>query len=67
MTKQLYIHWEYEGGKGNTSPKPVSEKENLEAWRDALQRAYPEGVFSVEVKPSTNIIRTTRDLVREFV
>lgn len=67
MSEQLYIHWEYEGGKGNTSPKPLSEEKNLKAWRDALQRSYPDGVFSIEVKPSTNIISTTRDIVREFV
>lgn len=67
MTDELCIYWEYEGGKGYSSARPSSEIEILETWRDALKKSYPDGVFSVLPKPPTNIIRTTRDLVRELI
>jgi hypothetical protein len=67
MTEQLCIRWKYGGGKGESTASPAFKREHLEAWREALQREYPDGVFSIEVKPSTNIITTTRNLVRELL
>ncbi len=66
-TSELRIHWEIYGGKGHSSPSPVSEEMRLQSWTKTLQEQYPHGVFTVRVHSVKDISQRTRDVVRELM